>query len=161
QRRRERFFAEPCDRQADAFDRDGALLDAVADDLGRGFDLDPLVVDAANSPDSVDVALDDVAAERLPRAQGGLDVDSTAWLEPSQSGTAQRLRHCVEGNRSVRDLDRGQADARERDRIPDSGAGRRLWRADDEANRLAASLDGLDATDLADDPGEHGLNSRA
>ena len=45
----------------------------------------------------------------------------------------------------------------ERDRIADSGAGRRLRRADDEANRLAAFLDGLDATDLADDPGEHGL----
>ena len=55
---------------------------------------------ARTRPTAVDVALDDVAAERLAGAQGRLDVHARARLEAGEGRAGDRLRNGVEGDRS-------------------------------------------------------------
>jgi len=98
-----------------AVDRDRALLDAVAEHVRRRVDPDRLR-NAADVADAVDVALDDVAAERLPRAERRLDVDAVVRCERAQRRPAQRLADDVERKPVAVVLDDGQADAVDRDR---------------------------------------------
>ena len=87
QRDLERVVVERGDGERDAVDGDRALLDAVAQDLrGRPRpSTTPSPSDStADAADAVDVALDEVAAERLARAQRGLEVDLVPGGEPAE-----------------------------------------------------------------------------
>ena len=106
------------DRQADAVDGDRAVLDDVAlrarpgPRPARGGRSRPRST-RAHLADAVDVALDDVAAERLAGPQRGLEVDRGRRLELAErgqrraSGSSRRPR----SRRRRGDVD-GQADAR-------------------------------------------------
>ena len=69
----ERAASQRGDRERDAVDRDRALLDAVAEELGRRLDPDPdavaLRLDRRDPADAVDMPLDVVPAERLAGAE--------------------------------------------------------------------------------------------
>ena len=91
------------DREARAVDRDRALLDHVAEELGRRVDPDarpsPSRLDARTAPTAVDVALDVVAAERLAGPQRRLEVDARPGREArrarcARASRARRRRRC-------------------------------------------------------------------
>ena len=102
---------------------DRALLDEVAQEVVRGHDLDDAgeAVSARSDaivPDAVDVALDDVAAERLAGAQRGLEVHAVAAAERAE-------RACARASRAIA----SNASAPVRDRRPPSGRRRRRPRS--------------------------------
>ena len=92
-------------------------------------------------------------AERLAGPQRGLDVDAAAGSETARASVRRSVSgHGVEVERAVRDGDRRQADAVERDRVADVGSGRRLGRAHAEADgRLRRSSTASTRAELADD----------
>src|SRR6266511_3151824 len=120
------------DGERDAFDRDRALLDEVAEELRTRVDPDasplPLRVDRTDRPHPVHVTLDVVAAEGLTCAQGRLEVH----LGAERLRAPQRLDHDVE-----------------RDRVADSGDDPAL---DDEP----AIVERRYPPTFPHDPGEHG-----
>src|SRR5262245_56968726 len=71
ERDREGVLEQLGDGQGDSVDRDRPLLDAEAEDLRRRFDNDAQALafrlDGADAADRVDMALDDVPAQRLTR----------------------------------------------------------------------------------------------
>ena len=73
-----RLVVERGDRERDAVDRDRALLDAVAEDLRRRLDREPLALELAHPADAVHVALDVVPTQRLPCRERRLEVDRVA-----------------------------------------------------------------------------------
>src|SRR3990172_5135016 len=156
---RERGLREPSDRQAHALDCDRALLDAVAQDLGRRLDLEPHAVafgrKRADRADPVHVPLDEVATERLYGSERGLHVHLVAERELPERGAAKRLRHGVEREQAVCDLRCGQAHAVDGDRVADPRERSRLGRAQDDAQAVLPALESLDTTELANDAGEH------
>ena len=148
------------DREARPVDGDRALLDDVAEELGRRVEPDAAAValglDAADGADAVDVPLDVVAAERLAGPERRLDVDARARREAAERGARERLGHGVEARSAPSPTgDRGQAAAADRDRVADGRAARRLGRLDLEPHPVAARLERGDAADLAHDPREH------
>src|SRR5438876_6576099 len=108
ERDREAAVVESRDRQRDAVDRDRALLDAVAEELGRRVDPDRLAA-RAHAAEAVDVTLHEVAAERLARTERRLEVDAVAGLQRTECRARERLVDDVE--RELRSVDRRQADA--------------------------------------------------
>src|SRR5256886_1140555 len=155
----EAFVAERCDRQRDALDGDRALLDAVAEELGRRLheqaDAVAFGVRALHAPDAVDVALDVVAAERLAGPERRLDVHLGAGIERGEGAPPDRLGHGVEGDAPVGHVGRGQAAAVDRDGVADARSGGRLGRLDLEPDSLGPAVPAHDAAALSDDPGEH------
>ena len=100
QRDLEHVVAECRDGQGDAFDRDRALLDAIAKELLGRLDRQPhavaLGLERADPADAVDMALDVVSAERLARPERGLEIDGGARDEPAERRARERFRHRVE-----------------------------------------------------------------
>src|SRR5215207_3756875 len=85
QRDLEPLIVERSDGEADAANRDRAVLDQVAlEPVGDGDAQPPrkaVLAHREQLADAVDVALDDVPAERLAGAQGRLEVDPRAGGE--------------------------------------------------------------------------------
>src|SRR5262249_46685438 len=81
--------------EAHAGDRDRTLLHQEAAKRGGSADAHAgavaLRLAGDDLADAVDVALDDVAAERLAGAQRVLEVDAAARAEPAERGAGQRL----------------------------------------------------------------------
>ena len=101
------------DGEAHALDRDRALLDHVAEELGRrSTQRRALALVLAHArADAVDVALDVVAAERLAGAERRLEVDTRSPVQAcratcgeSVSGTASKAEPAT--------VDRGQSSSR-------------------------------------------------
>ncbi len=96
QRHLEPGLVERGDGERDAVDRDRALLDAVAQQLGRALDPDAapvaLRLDRGDAADAVDVALHLVAAERIAGTERRLDVDAPGegLVRASVSGTTSK-----------------------------------------------------------------------
>ena len=89
------------DGERDAVDRDRALLDAVAAGARRASSSrrrapSPSGSSADDPTAAVDVALDEVPAERLARAQRRLEVDLGAGRETAERRARDRLRDGVE-----------------------------------------------------------------
>ena len=118
-----------------------------------------LGLDRAHGADPVDVALDDVAAERLARPERGLDVDRVAHAEPSEGRPAQRLGDGVEADRLVVDGLGREAHAVDRDRVADPGRGGRDGRVDPQRDAVLVAVGADDAAQLAHDPGEHPIEA--
>ena len=78
-----------------------------------------LAARSREAADAVDVALDDVAAERVARAERRLDVHLVARGEATERRAVERLGDDVEGERAVLPAGDGEADAGDRDRIAD------------------------------------------
>src|SRR5205823_1845868 len=144
------------DREARSLDGDRALLDDVAEKLGRRVDPEAASValgrGGADGAAAVDVPLHVVPAERLARAERRLDVDARAGLEPRERGARERLGNGVEGDAAAVHGDCRQAAAVDSDGIADGEAGGRRRRLDLEPDPGIAALDADDAPDLADDP---------
>ena len=98
--------ATPCDG-------DGALLDDVAEEVRRRLERDAeavaVALDGADAADAVDVTLDVVAAERLPRASAGSRFtrprrEAPSVVRASVSGTATNVMcpSAIVGRRQVR-----------------------------------------------------------
>jgi hypothetical protein len=148
------------DGQARAVDRDRALLDDVAEDVGRGVDphAPPITLGlaAADAADAVDVPLDEVAAQGLTRAEGSLEVDAVAALESRERGALERLGHELERDPAVRDLDRRQAAAVHRDRVADREPDGRRGRLDLEPHpAVSVARNRCNAPDLPHESCEH------
>src|SRR4029077_9364285 len=79
-----------CDREADAFDGEGAFEDDVAGKLWRNLDAQPIVIGAGDLAEcdefagAVDVALDDVSAETSVGAHGEFQIDQRTWFNPGE-----------------------------------------------------------------------------
>lgn len=115
------------DRQRHPVERDRALLDAVALQVGRhaGPQVAAVLgVDRAGDPAAaVDVPLHQVPAERIPRPQRPFEVERGADRRLAEPGARQRLLAQVElGDPTAEprlEADDGAADARQRDRVAD------------------------------------------
>jgi len=99
-----------------------------------------------------------VAAERIAGAQGRLDVELGAGLEPVERAARERLGDSVEGERPVCGLDDGQAAPVERHRVADRGLARGERSFEADADPVAVAVDRRDATALTNDAGEHRLS---
>ena len=143
QRDREAGVVERGDRQARPLDRDRALLDDVAEELGRSVEPDAAAVafglDAADGADAVDVALDVVAAERLAGAQRRLEVDARSRRRAGRA-TCARASRAPRRTRASRRRDDRQADAVDRDRVAERGPTRRRDLSRPSATRRRADL---------------------
>src|SRR5918995_257921 len=144
QRDREGLVVDRRDGERDAVDGDRALLDAVAEDLRRRLDRQPLALQPAHPADPVHVALDIVPTERLACRKRRLEVDRVAETLRPRRG----LRHHVEGEVAVLRLDDGQANPVDVDRVSDP---RREGRLHDQA----AVGERDSPPPLPDDPREH------
>ena len=147
------------DREADAVDRDRALLDDVAGEVRGQGDLDDLPVLGGlalqHRAGAVDMALDDVAAEARADGRGAFEVDRGADGEGAEAGTVQGLRHDVGGELVALVLDDGEADAVHGDGVAVLRAVGHDGAAEPEARGVAEILDGGDLAQLFDDSGEH------
>jgi 3,4-dihydroxy-2-butanone 4-phosphate synthase len=161
QRDVDRLAIDPVHGQADAVERDRALVDGVARhrvrQREREADVAALVVPRADDADAVDVALDEVTTEAIADADGALEAHAGADAElaegrPRQGlGAGDRVEARRAGERH------GQAHAVDRDRLAD----RELARVDrlgpdpqDEA--VATALEGDHDPDVLDQASEHG-----
>ena len=137
------------DRQRDAVDGDRALLDAIAEHVGRRLDRDPaalaLRLDRADLADAVNMALNVMATERVARSQRRLQID----LGSEGLGALQRLRHHVERERAVRALGNRQTDPVDGNGVSHGGVERAL-------DHEPAAVERCDLRALANDAGEHG-----
>ena len=87
------------------------------------------------------MALDDVAAEPVGRAQRQLEVDLGALGDLGQRGAAQRLVHHVGAEAAVGDRGGGQADAVDGDGVALGDLGRQRG-ADGQADAVRGRVDG-------------------
>ena len=86
------------------------------------------------------------AASRLTR--------SPAWRRPERAAL-EGLVHRLEGDRTRGQIDRGQADAVDGDRVAEADAVGDLFGRDPEGRSIGAVVDGGDGCELLDDAGEH------
>src|ERR1700722_6519310 len=104
------------DGQADAVDRDGALVHHVPGQAGGEADAPapPVLVGiaAGDGGGAVGVPLDEVAAEPVGEPDRALQVDPGAWADGLEAGVPEGLPHHVGGkaDRHRRRLGRGGAD---------------------------------------------------
>src|SRR6185437_2302262 len=88
-----------------------------------------LRLDRAHRPDSVDMALHVVTAERLAGQKSGLEVDARPGGEPPERAASERLGHRVEPHAVAVDRLDGETDPVDRDGAADldpRGSGRPL-----------------------------------
>ncbi len=107
---------------------------------------------------AVDMALNDVAAERIAGAKRRFQVHAAARLERAEAREAERLVHHVRVEGAVFQVGDGQADAVDRDGI----ASRELARdagLDLEPRALVRELDPRDRPKLFHDAGKHALTT--
>ena len=150
-------------RQTDPVDRDGALLDHVAQDLRTREDRKPDGVgvpsDEANAADSIDVAGHDVPAETACRRHGAFEIHCAANAEAREGRAIQGFVHDV--RRELIGAQRGdrEADAIDRDAVADLRAFEYGRGSDREDRRVAPTCDMPDYSDFFDDSGEHGYST--
>ena len=129
--------------ERDAVDRHRALLDAVAEHLRRRFDEDAqpfsFGLDRLHATHGVDMALDVVAAERIARPHGRLDVHGIARREMPERRASERLGNGVQRDPRAIDGFGSEADAAYRDRASDAELGGRVRGLDDERKPLRAT----------------------
>ena len=107
--------------EADAVDRDRALLDDVAQQVARHPD--PEVGDGLDDvADAVDVALHDVAAEAVLRPDRPFEVDPVPRLAVAEGGALERLVGDVGLPPAGALRHEGEATAVDRDRVAQPGA---------------------------------------
>ena len=127
---REAVVVDAGDGQADAGHGDRALLDRVAQHLGRAPRSARLTASPSGSPtplaDAVHVALHPVAAQPVADAQRRLEVDAVAGRAARRASCAAASRHRVE--REHRAVDRGRPSGSSR--RPRPSRRRRRRRAD-------------------------------
>ncbi len=109
---------------------------------------------------AVDVALHQMAAERLAGPQGGLEIDPRARLEVAERGHGQRLVHHVGLEAGLAGQRDRQTDAVDRNRVAGAEAARDAG-AHPDASAAGGALHLLDGADLADDAGEHAVTTPA
>src|SRR3954453_23206770 len=160
QRDREPVLADLRDGQRDPVDGDRALLHDVAQQRGLGVDdhdaREALLADLAHDAESVDVALDDVAAETVGGPQRRLEVDPRVRLHAPERRAPQRLVHHVGAEQlAAAHPHGGQADAVDRDGVALAQlAGQR--RAHGQAHAVAGLVDPVDGAEVLDEAGEQG-----
>lgn len=102
------------------------------------------------------MALDDVSAEPAADGHGPLQIDPGAGYECAEAGAVEGLGHDVGGElAAVFEVDDGEADAVDGDRVTVLGAFGDGGAAQTEAGGVAEVLDGGDLTQFFDDSGEH------
>src|SRR6185295_4789017 len=104
---------------------------------------------------TIDVAQDEVAAERAAEPQGSLQVDTIARAQAGQGRPAEGLWTDLEHESVGAPLDDREAHPVDRDAPADVGAVHRDRRVDLERRDPWADLDRPDRADFLDDPGEH------
>src|ERR671910_2051963 len=155
-------------REAHAVDRDGALLDHVAQHVVRHAD--PEVGRRHDDlADPVDVALHDVAAEAVEQPHGPLEVDPVAGGPVADRGAGGGLGRDVRLPPAGAHLDDGQATAVDGDRVADLGVLEDVDGRDAQAEATGGrdvtravgpgvgGAQGRDLAELLDDPSEHQL----
>ena len=154
----ERVVVDSRNGKGHALDRDRALLDDVAQQLGRRGDPDDpgeaLLAHRVDLAGAVDVALDDVAAEPVAGAQRQLEVDRVARPERAERAAPQRLLHHVGGEAVTVGLDRRQADAVDRHRVARAELAGELA-AHAQAHAAAVALERLHRPGAGHEPREH------
>src|SRR3954447_16055728 len=141
------------DRKGHAVDRDRPLLDHEAQEVRRRPDAhDARVVallDRLDAPGRVHVTLDEVPTEAVAHSQRELEVHSVPLLQAAERAAYQRLLHHVGLEAVAVDLDGGETDAVDGDRVAALQL-RCKRRADGQARAGLRHL-----TLLFDEPGEH------
>ena len=151
--------------EGDALDGDGALGDDVLAEVvgelegespvgsGGGFGRDG--VQREQGGGAVDVALDDVAAERRACGSGELQVDDGAGAEMGKRGAGDGLGGEVGGEGSGGDVEGGEADSVDGDAIAEGEACGERWRVDGDAGRSGGGRGGEDGSGGFDEASEH------
>ena len=149
------------DGQADAVEGDRALFRDEARKRSRRLDRRvqraAVLAAVAHARNAVDVAGDEVAAERVRGAQRRLEVDRGAGREPAERGARERLAGQLGLEAPVGQRDDREAHARDGDAVPALPAGgHEPAGVDREPPRAAAACaDGNHAAHCLYDAGEH------
>ena len=114
---------------------------------------------------AVDVALDDVAAERGAGGSGQLEVDRGALAEVGEGGAGQRLGGEIGGEARREgvglDVERGEADAVDGDAVARVELGGERGRGDGDAGVAFAAGEGEQGAGGLDQSGEHRVSNRS
>src|SRR6185437_15012180 len=89
------------------------------------------------------------------QGRGPLQVDRVADGQPTERGAVQRLAHHVGSERPVLDVDHGQADPVDRDRVPAGRVRGDQRPAYGDPRRVAEVDEAVDTAQLLHDAGEH------
>ena len=109
---------------------------------------------------AIDMAEDDVAAEKCHRRGRMLEVDAIANAQAAEASDGERLRDDIEMQRRCRDVGDGETAAVDRDRGAEIGAMRPVADVDFQAScarfPIRNGADGGDAAERLHKSGEHG-----
>ena len=114
-------------------------------------------VEGGHDAAAVDVALDNVAAEGAAGGGGQFEVDLGAGGERAERGLVEGLLGEVGVEEGRVDVERGEADAGDAERVAFAQAGGEAGGFDGEAADAASVLEADDGAGLLDDAGEHGF----
>ena len=145
--------------QADAVEGNGAFGYDAVEEGGGGTDEQDAVgtgmVAGDEGAGAVDVAADEMAAERIARAEGTFEVEGGADGTGGEGGTVEGLAEDVEVEAAGGVGDEREADAVDGDAFADVGG----WElgAHGEAGGAAMVGDAFETPQLLDKSGEHGV----
>ena len=112
-----------CNSQADAFNRNRTFVDGVFLDLCGKFDMQPPVLGVGDAleldefADTIDVALNDVAPETAVGLHGQFEIHQRALVNARERSAHPGLGGKIGAEGSWPDVERGQADAANRDAV--------------------------------------------
>jgi hypothetical protein len=145
--------------EGDAVNRDAAFADDVAEQVGRGCDIDVIRVvhftDAGNRADAIHMALDNMTVKAAIGSETRFEIDFIADSKRPEGRFLQRFVHRIEGNRARVGLNHGETRAIDGDAVAELDAVQNASGADREASRLFAALDGLNMSDFLYDSCKH------
>lgn len=151
------------DGQGDAVDRDGALGDEEVQEVAGGVEGDAPVegvgLDGGDRGDSVDVALNDVAAHERVGAGAVFEIHPVTGLEVTEVGHVERLADDIEPESGLVRIGRvgdGEAHAVDGDGFAVGRAMGPVEGIDGEGGAGVAGSDGGDVGEGLDEAGEHG-----
>ena len=144
------------DGEAGAVHGDGALDDAMAEDIRRrliaGDHRVPLRREGEEGAGGFRHATDEVPGQAIGEGEGALKVHGIVRLELAQVGAAVGLRHAIEVERLPAHTHDRKVNAVDGDGVARVGTGEDLLAGDDETALISLT----DGANLFDDAGEHG-----
>jgi len=167
----DRLAVKVGDGEADAFDGDGAFVDHPGADVLGDMDFEGPVgavlvesrtgwidyrIEGAQDPAAIYVALDDVAAEGTAGGGGQFEVDFCAGGQRAEGGFVEGFLRKVGVEVRVIDIERGEADAGDAERIAFAEAVGEAGGFNGDAADAAGFFEADEGAGLLDDAGEHG-----
>ena len=161
----EAFRQKLCDGQTDAIDGDGAFVSRIMSEVGRQFDLNPIIFAGAVQRNdlcaAIDVTLDKVAAKRRAGCKRAFEVYLTITSKLFEIGAVERFLEQIERELVAAMRADGQTTTVHGDAVADSNRGRELWRGHLQLSAAIGRPTPPHPTYLFDQSGEHVLTFSA